>query len=141
MCGLFWFAWCERLEQGQVLVNKVAAQNVHEMVPSAAVVGYFRMPWIEPECTLSYDVIYEDEHLLCVNKPSGLPTMPSELYYEHTLLKLLERNATCNEQPVPIPVHRLGVGTSGLVVGGKTSSARRALTMAFEDRKSTRLNS
>jgi 23S rRNA pseudouridine1911/1915/1917 synthase len=121
-------------EQGQVFVNNVVERNVDAVVPSAAVVGYYRTPWVEPECPLTYDVIYEDEHMLCVDKPSGLPTLPSELYYEHTLLRLLERSALKQGQPVPIPVHRLGVGTSGLVVAGKSSDTRRLLTMAFEGR-------
>jgi 23S rRNA pseudouridine1911/1915/1917 synthase len=58
-----------------------------------------------------------------VNKPSGLPTLPGAGFMENTLLRLVQehvRNAS--------PVHRLGRGTSGIVLFAKTRQAASGLT-------------
>ena len=46
-----------------------------------------RRPWHEPEVPLAFDVLYEDDAVLAVSKPSGLPTMPAGGFLEHTLLR------------------------------------------------------
>ena len=62
---------------------------------------------------LQFEVIHDDGDLLIVNKPFGLPVMPAGGFLEHTLLRLLEQ--CCPVDP-PRPVHRLGRGTSGLLI-------------------------
>jgi tRNA pseudouridine32 synthase/23S rRNA pseudouridine746 synthase len=71
-------------------------------------------------------IVYEDEHLLVVNKPSGLRSVPgvgvTDSVYSH--LKSL-RNI------VPLIVHRLDMDTSGLLVIAKTGDAHRHLQRQF----------
>jgi 23S rRNA pseudouridine1911/1915/1917 synthase len=55
---------------------------------------------------------------LAVNKPSGLPTLPGGGFMENTLLRLVQK-----QFPSANPVHRLGRGTSGIVLFAKTPQA------------------
>ena len=76
-----------------------------------------------PDAPLHFDVLFEDPHLLAVNKPSGLPTLPGGGFLEHTLLRLVQKRC-----PTANPVHRLGRATSGIVLFAKASEAAAKLT-------------
>ena len=65
-------------------------------------------------------------HLLAVAKPRGLPTMPAGGFLTHTLLHLVQARF-----PGATAMHRLGRGTSGLVLFARTAEARRALAKAW----------
>jgi 23S rRNA pseudouridine1911/1915/1917 synthase len=73
-------------------------------------------------------VLHRDEWLLAVAKPRGLPTIPNGGFLEHTLLHLV-RGST----PRAVPLHRLGRGTSGIVLFALTADARRALSGAWRE--------
>ena len=63
-------------------------------------------------------MLFEDAHLLAVNKPSGLPTLPGGGFMQNTLLHCVQtRNPNAN------PVHRLGRATTGIVLFAKTPQA------------------
>ena len=63
-------------------------------------------------------ILFEDPHLLAVNKPSGLPTLPGGGFMENTLLRLVQK-----QTPNANPVHRLGRATTGIVLFAKTPQA------------------
>src|SRR5215472_1508642 len=68
-------------------------------------------------------MLTEDPHLLAVNKPSGLPTLPGSGFMENTLLRLVQKHiANAN------PVHRLGRATSGIVLFAKTQQVASNLS-------------
>ncbi len=121
--------WRRRIEVGEVeLQGRIAAPD--EALAAGQLLVWHRPPWIEPAVPLSYDILHEDESLLAVAKPSGLPTMPAGGFYQNTLSSLVQRrfaDAT--------PLHRLGRGTSGLVVFARTSEARTALSRDFRERR------
>lgn len=75
---------------------------------------------------LDFQLVYHDEQLLVVNKPSGLPTLPGGGFYEHTLLQLVRQ-----QFPAARPLHRLGRGTSGLVLFALTSETASALSRTW----------
>jgi 23S rRNA pseudouridine1911/1915/1917 synthase len=118
--------WQARIEEGRVTLDQQPAKPTDLLHPGQQLT-WSRPPWEEPEVPLHYDVIHEDEHLLVVDKPSGLPTMPAGGFYEHTLFSLIRaRDAKWS------PVHRLGRGTSGLVVF-TSPQASPELSRAFRD--------
>ncbi len=121
--------WRSRLEAGEVeLDGEVAAADA--VLSSGQILVWHRPPWLEPEVPLHYSVIHEDEQLLVVDKPSGLPTAPAGGFFAHTLLALVQQR-----DPAWTPMHRLGRGTSGLVVFARGESARGALQSAFRGRE------
>jgi len=80
-------------------------------------------------------VLHEDELLLAVAKPRGLPTMPAGgLYLEHTLLAVVRRRA-----PGASPMHRLGRDTSGVVLFARTAAAAGTVQAAFRARRVTKV--
>ena len=93
---------------------------------------YQRPPWEEPEVPLDIQILAEDPELLVVVKPSGLPVLPGGGFLENTLLRQLQRRYP---QSPPLPVHRLGRGTSGLMLLARSPAARASLSQQLRDRQ------
>lgn len=121
--------WRERIAAGLVLVDGAQA-SADARLRRGQVVAWVRPPWEEPEVPLAFAVIHEDDDLLAVAKPSGLPTNPGGGFLEHTLLSLVRRR-----DPLASPIHRLGRGTSGLVVFSRNAEAHRTLCEAMRGRE------
>jgi 23S rRNA pseudouridine1911/1915/1917 synthase len=83
---------------------------------------------------ISLKVVYEDEDLAIINKPSGLVVHPAPGNYEHTLVNALlhrfKKLSDVNPQRPGI-VHRLDKETSGLLVIAKNNAAHLALVEQF----------
>jgi len=107
-------AWQRRLNNGEVALNGVTASG-SESVTVGQTLVWNRPPWIEPDIPQHFEVLFEDAHLLAVNKPGGLPTLPGGGFMENTLLRLVQK-----QTPNANPVHRLGRATSGIVLFAKT---------------------
>ncbi len=117
--------WRSRLTQGQVLVDGERASS-ETVLSRGAVLVWQRPPWREPRVPLSFAVLYEDADLLAVAKPSGLPTIPGGGFLEHTLMARVRRR-----YPDAAPAHRLGRGTSGIVLFARSQRARAAVAAAW----------
>ena len=77
-------------------------------------------------------VLYEDEHVLAIDKPHFLPTTPRGSYIAQTALtKLRVREGN----PLLIPIHRLDRPTAGVLLFAKTVQARRPFQMMFQHRR------
>ncbi|MEP0818308.1 RluA family pseudouridine synthase [Trichocoleus sp. FACHB-46] len=123
--------WQERIAAGQVLLDgkQVEANTQLRLGQSLA---YHRPPWEEPEVPLNFEVLHEDSDLLIVAKPSGLPVLPGGGFLEHTLLWQLQQRYL---QIEPVPIHRLGRGTSGLMLIARSPLARANLSQQMRDRQ------
>ncbi len=77
-----------------------------------------------------YQILWEDDHLALVNKPSGLLTIPDR--YRADLPNLY--NLLQEQYGEMYVVHRLDKGTSGIVCFAKTAEAHRLLSQQFEAR-------
>jgi 23S rRNA pseudouridine1911/1915/1917 synthase len=115
-------AWQQRLNNGEVALNGVTASG-SESVTVGQTLVWNRPPWIEPDAPQHFEVLFEDSHLLAVNKPSGLPTLPGGGFMENTLLRLVQK-----QSPSANPVHRLGRATSGIVLFAKTPQTAAKLS-------------
>lgn len=90
----------------------------------------------------SYDfplqIVYEDESLIVIDKPAGLPMHPAPGHNSDTLVNaLIHHNvslAKTDQEYRPGIVHRLDKDTSGLVVVAKTPTAHANLALAFQKR-------
>ncbi|QCB48571.1 RluA family pseudouridine synthase [Hydrogenophaga sp. PAMC20947] len=84
---------------------------------------------------MALDVVYEDEHLLVVNKPAGLVVHPAAGHWSGTLLNgLLAHHAGAASLPRAGIVHRLDKDTSGLMLVGKSRQSVEALVRAIAAR-------
>ena len=92
----------------------------------------------KPE-TMALDVVFEDEHLLVVNKPAGLVVHPAPGNWSGTLLNgLLGRDPKAMLLPRAGIVHRLDKDTSGLMVVARTRAAMDALVAMIAARAVSR---
>jgi len=82
-----------------------------------------RPPFEEPNVPLFFDVLYEDDDVLALDKPAGLPVHPSATYHKNTLTYLLKQRFGEN---APQIAHRLDRETSGLLLCGRTPAAGKA---------------
>lgn len=78
-------------------------------------------------------IIYEDDFLLVVDKPSGMLTVPGKDDEAISLLEIVKNMLPKGESA--LEVHRLDQATSGLVVIAKTKEIQSALRQQFEQRK------
>lgn len=124
--------WRDRIEQGQILLDGQPTHPQNQLT-NGQQLTYYRHPWEEPPAPLNFDILHEDAHLWVIAKPSGLPVLPGGGFLEHTLLHQL-RHRYPDERP--IPVHRLGRGTSGAMLIAKSQTARAHLARQFRIRSS-----
>lgn len=120
--------WAARIERGEVEVEGTRARPGAPLYPGQTVV-WNRPPWDEAPVPTRYELIHEDDAILVVNKPSGLPTMPAGGFVESTLLAVVRQ-----AYPEASPLHRLGRGTSGLVLFARHKQAAATLARAWRDR-------
>lgn len=95
-------------------------------------------PSIVPVVVEDLRIVYDDEDIVVVDKPPGVAAHPSMGWEGPTVLGALAgagfRIATSGAAERAGIVHRLDVGTSGLMVVAKTETAYTALKRAFHDR-------
>lgn len=92
--------------------------------------------------TFNHEIIYEDENILIINKPSGLLVHGDEKEKRITLANQVlsylyqkgEYDPSLDIGFTPAPAHRLDRNTSGVVVFGKNLSTLQALLELFKDK-------
>lgn len=85
---------------------------------------------------MALPIVYEDEHLLVIDKPAGLVVHPAAGNWSGTLLNgLLAHDAQCAALPRAGIVHRLDKDTSGLMVVARSRQAMDALVQAIAARE------
>jgi 23S rRNA pseudouridine1911/1915/1917 synthase len=100
------------------------------------------LPEMEPEAAQPIDfdvpILYEDDHLLVIDKPSGLTVHPAPSVKEATLVDWLKhhniRLSTLSGEERHGIVHRLDKGTSGVMVVAKSNEAHDALSKQLQDK-------
>lgn len=89
------------------------------------------------------DILYEDDHLLVLNKPAGMVVHPAPGNRDHTLVNALLAHCGTTLSGIggvarPGIVHRLDKETSGLMVVAKNDAAHQGLSAQFADRTLSR---
>ena len=91
----------------------------------------------EPE-NIPLDILFEDEHLLLVNKPSGMAVHPAPGSWQGTLVNALLHHCAGELPGIggverPGIVHRIDKGTTGVLAVAKTEAAHAGLSSLFKD--------
>jgi 23S rRNA pseudouridine1911/1915/1917 synthase len=92
---------------------------------------------------MDLDIVYEDRHLLVINKPAGMPVHPACGHYDDTLVNGLLAHcghdlSAIGGEARPGIVHRLDKDTSGLMLVAKNDQAHRKLAAQLMDRSLSR---
>ena len=133
----------QAINSGMVLVNDKPVKQNYKVKPFDQIVVFSD---VSPESTdvvpekLSLNIVYEDEHLMVINKPAGMVVHPGSGNYSGTLLNgiayyLQQKNPGITEETLPRfgLVHRIDKNTSGLLVLAKTDKAMSHLAKQFFD--------
>ncbi|HUU41540.1 MAG TPA: RluA family pseudouridine synthase [Desulfatiglandales bacterium] len=88
---------------------------------------------------IEFDILYEDNSIVVVNKPPGLVVHPSAGHHKGTLVNGLLQRCKClsasSDPTRPGIVHRLDKDTSGLMVIAKSDQAYASLALQFKKRE------
>lgn len=88
---------------------------------------------------LGFDLVYEDDDVIVVNKPAGVLTVPSPYGESNTLIdRITTYLRSINRRLEAFCAHRLDRGVSGLLVFGKSLEVSERLRDQFEERKPKR---
>ncbi len=125
------------IEAGLVEVNGAKAAKSRLLSPGDQV--GVRLPVskpMPPSTVTAVTVVYEDEWLLVVDKPAGMPVHPAPGHAAGTLVQVLAGHGLAGgEEHRPGVVHRLDKDTSGLLVLAKDPATHRALVDLIGQRR------
>lgn len=129
------------IEEGFVLVNGQKPKKRMLVEPHDEIEVFFQLTpemVLEPE-DIPLEVLYEDEHIIAVNKPAGMVVHPAPGHPNHTFVNALlhhcKNQIELTDDLRPGIVHRLDKNTSGVLLAAKTAQAHRRLITLFCQRK------
>lgn len=128
------------IEAGDVLVNSRIAKASHKVAANDGIEVELTPP---PESNFTpenipLEIVFEDDHIIVINKPAGLVVHPAAGINSGTLANALAYHfqQLSNADSIrPGIVHRLDKDTSGLLVAAKTESAHESLGDQFRARE------
>ena len=133
------------IDDGYVTVNDVTCNNKKDLIKAGD-----RIQLTTPVATpldliaqeIPLDVLYEDEHLIVINKPAGLVVHPAAGHADGTLVNALLAHCTelsgINGTQRPGIVHRLDKDTSGVMVVAKSDRAHQDLQAQIQAKTARR---
>ncbi|MBI2750065.1 MAG: pseudouridine synthase [Burkholderiales bacterium] len=125
-------AWAQRLSDGDVVDDH--GQVITTLTPFAAGrrLYYYRALPVETHIPFEAVVLWQDEHLLVVDKPHFLPVVPSGKYLQQTVLVRLKNALGIDALS---PIHRIDRDTAGLVLFSNQVASRGAYQNLFRSRQ------
>lgn len=133
------------IQDGKVLVSGNAVKRHYSVSPGESVEVTVPEPTgynVEAE-DIPIDIVYEDEHLLVVNKSQEMVVHPAPGNYSGTLVNALlwycKTLSGVGGVQKPGIVHRIDKGTSGLLVVAKDDKTHRGLAKQFKNKTITRV--
>ena len=125
-----------------VMAGKVRLNGRGLRAPGAPLTPGDRLEWMcdpgtagrpQAESTPTIPIVFEDTHVIAVDKPSGLAMHATADPHRQTLVGVLARQLGCDEHDLGVH-QRLDAGTSGVVVFGRSPEANRGLSRQFMHR-------
>ncbi len=128
------------IDDGLVRVDGVPRPKRYALSEGESISVQERAP--EPHADVPparFEIVYEDEHLIVVDKPAGVVVHPGQGHDHGTLVQALAGRVAGGADPErPGVVHRLDRDTSGLLVLARGEEVHAALQQALRERRLTR---
>ena len=129
------------IENGSITVNGAHTKNNYKLKSGDRIEILPEEPQ-EANITaenIELDIVYEDSHLLVVNKPQGMVVHPAPGNYSGTLVNALMYHCKDNLSGIngvlrPGIVHRIDKDTSGLLLVAKTNEAHLSLSKQIQEK-------
>lgn len=133
------------IENNLILVNNSNIKSNH-ILKEKDLITIKEIPLKKDELKkedIKLNIVYEDDYLLVIDKPSGMVVHPGEGNEDNTLVNALinytNNLSNINGSERPGIVHRLDKDTSGLLVIAKTNIVHEKLSLYFKENKITRI--
>ena len=123
--------WGDHIKSGHLLVDGQQGKAGQKLRNNQRVV-YLRPDSLEPSVDADYEVLFEDEWLIGLNKSGDLPTSPSGRYFKNTLMHLVRERFGWQKL---YTIHRLDRETSGVVLFAKTHQMAQQMAALFRDKQ------
>lgn len=124
--------WRQRMLSGKVLDAQQCCVLPTASYQPGALLYYFREVPDEVSVPFTERILYQDQHLLAVDKPHFLATLPAGRYVEETVLRRLMKRL---DNPDIVPIHRLDRLTAGVLLFSLNPGSRNAYQGLFRERK------
>lgn len=124
--------WLDRFARGRVLDGYGCVLVADAAHLGESTVHYYRE--VDDEATIPFEesVIHSDADLIIADKPHFLSVIPAGRHVEETLLARLIRRF---DEPDIVPLHRIDVGTAGLVMFSRNPATRSAYQSLFREHR------
>ncbi|KAG2734651.1 hypothetical protein G9P44_002657 [Scheffersomyces stipitis] len=117
------------IDAGQVTLNKKPA-NLDSIVRNGDLISHRTYRKEPPVSSREIKIVYEDDDLIAIDKPSGIPVHPTGRYRYNTITKIFQHEMG----KVVHPCNRLDRLTSGLMFLGKTAKGADKLVKQIRER-------
>ncbi|MES2739551.1 MAG: RluA family pseudouridine synthase [Pseudomonadota bacterium] len=123
--------WLDRMARGEVVDAGGVALAPGTAYRRGMRIFYYRE--LEPETPIPFEevVLFQDEHLVAVDKPHFLPMTPGGRFLQETLLVRLKKKLGLDDL---VPIHRLDRETAGVVLFSVRPDSRGAYQSMFQRR-------
>ena len=129
------------INSGNILVNEEKVEPKTKLVigQTVSVEPIFEDRKETVSESMDLDIVFEDDHMIIINKPYGLVVHPGTGNMEGTLQNgLLHHHSALSKLPRAGLIHRLDKNTSGLLIIAKTNESFNALVSDLQERVITR---
>jgi tRNA pseudouridine32 synthase/23S rRNA pseudouridine746 synthase len=123
--------WLQRLQAGDVVDDQGLRITPQCAYTPKRRLYYYRAVEAEQRIPFEATVLWQDAHLLVVDKPHFLPVLPSGKYLQETVLVRLKKALGLADLS---PIHRIDRDTAGLVLFSVQAATRDAYQALFRDR-------
>lgn len=127
--------WMQRMSSGEVVDEFGTPVTAQRRYQGHLRVYYYRSLQDEPRIPFDQVLLFQDRHLLVVDKPHFLPVVPSGGYLRETLLVRLKRSLGIDTL---VPIHRIDRDTAGLVLFSVDPATRDRYHALFRKRLVTK---
>ena len=124
--------WQDRMARGEVVNGDGEALSPSSPFRRGMRIFYYRELERETPIPFQEQILFEDEHLVVVDKPHFLPMTPGGRFVQETLLTRLKKKLDCAELT---PIHRLDRETAGVVIFSRRQASRGAYQTLFQRRE------
>ncbi|MES2760502.1 MAG: RluA family pseudouridine synthase [Pseudomonadota bacterium] len=124
-------AWYSRMARGHVVDGDGLPLGPTSPVRAGSRIWYYRELDAETPIPFEERVLFQDEHLVVIDKPHFLPMAPAGRFLHETLLVRLKRKLGNADL---VPIHRLDRETAGVVLFSPNAASRGAYQSLFQQR-------
>ena len=124
-------SWAARLARGDVVDASGQRLQPDSHVRQGMRIWYYRELEEETPIPFEEEILFQDDHLLVVDKPHFVPMIPTGRFLRETLLVRLKRKL---DLPHLTPIHRLDRETAGVVIFSHNLATRGTYQSMFQKR-------